>query len=664
MPDVFLSYSREDLPAARRYADALEREGFSVWWDATLKPGEVYDKATERALDGARAVVVLWSKRSVESRWVRSEATSADRNGTLLPVMIEPCRRPIQFELMHSVDLSAWKGATDDSTWQSLVASIRQLVARSGALPPPVTGIPKGRRRRVVPALAAVLGIALLAAGLMHLLEVSKSGPAIVPAAAPSIAVLPFANLSADKEQEYFSDGLSEELLNQLAQAPGLRVIGRTSSFAFKNKNEDLRSIGETLGVNHILEGSVRRAGDRVRVIAQLIDPADGSEIWSETYERRLDDIFAVQEEIATAVVGQLQLKMGIGSFMDGGTRVLPAYEAFLTGRALMNSVDADTVRRALPHLEHAIELDPSYLNARLWLIEAYSRAESFDPVGMARMRGRKDALIDGIAATAPDTPLADLALSYRAWNGTDLVRLERLLKSAMLMPGDRGNQARFRYGRLLLGLARLDDALAQTVEALRIDPLDFFGHVRLYEIFEASGDFAAAEQELAKFRGLPGGTTLNTLGGGINLSQSRRDLTGLRKAIDELLAAGVGQPFLRETKSVPLEDSAAYRKALRKQVESQGFPAAVGGTTRIAQWASFFGDRELALQAFEVMRGQNFSIETLAEELWRPSVAALRNEPKFKQVLRELGIEDYWRSTGNWGRFCQPEGAVEFQCL
>jgi tetratricopeptide (TPR) repeat protein len=329
-----------------------------------------------------------------------------------------------------------------------------------------------------------------------------------------------------------------------------------------------------------------------------------------------------------------------------------------------MNSVDADSVRRALPHLEQAIELDPSYLNARLWLIEAYSRAEPFDPAGTSQLRGRKDALIDAIVATAPDTPLASLAMSYRAWDGPDLVQLERLLQSAMLMPGDPGNQARFRYGRLLLGLGRLEDARTQTTEALRIDPLDFFGHVRLYEILEASGDFQAAEQELMKFRGLPGGTTLNTLGGEINLSQSRGDLIGLRKAIDSILEAGVGQPFLREMKSVPLEDAAAYRKALRKQVESLGFPANVGGTTRIAQWASFFGDRDLALQALETMRRQNFSIDTMAEELWRPSIAALRNEPEFKQVLRELGVVDYWRTTGNWGRFCQPAGSVEFKCL
>lgn len=663
MPDIFLSYSREDQPVARLFAEGFEREGLSVWWDVTLKAGEVYDKVTEQALEGARAVVVLWSRHSVESRWVRSEATTADRSGKLVPVMIGPCRRPIQFELMHSLDLSGWKGSAQDPAWQSLLASIRNLMEHPRAAPASPIEQASGRRRKAWVVLAAVAGFTLLLAATAHFLSAKAPGQAATAAEAPSIAVLPFANMSSDKEQEYFSDGLSEELLNELAQVRGLRVIGRTSSFTFKGRNEDLRKIGETLGVNHILEGSVRKAGDRVRITAQLIDPVDGSHLWSETYERQLDDIFAVQEEIARTVAEQLQLKMGVRASGNGSTKNLQAYEAFLTGRALMGSVDGDSVRRALPHLERAIAADPAYLTAKLWLIEAYSRAEIFEPAGTGQVRSKRDALIDGVATAVPGSPLASLALSYRAWNGTDLVELERLLKGAMLIPGEAGNQARFRYGRLLLGLGRLQDARTQTIEALRVDPLDFFAHVRLYEILEAAGDFQAAEQELAKFLQLPGGSNLNTLGGWINLSQSRGDLVGLRKAIDDLLAAGAGQPFLRKMQGVPLEDAAAYRKALREQIGSQGFPGNVASTTRIAQWAGFFEDRELALQAFDVMRRQDFSIDTMAEELWRPSLARLRNEPKFHQMLRELGLVGYWRATGRWGQFCKPAGSDAFEC-
>ena len=119
MPDIFLSYSRDDQPTARRFAEAFGREGFSVWWDQTLRSGEAYDKVTEKALEEARAVVVLWSVKSVDSRWVRAEATQADRNGTLVPVMIEPCKRPIMFELTHTAELSHWKGDPGDPAWKA-----------------------------------------------------------------------------------------------------------------------------------------------------------------------------------------------------------------------------------------------------------------------------------------------------------------------------------------------------------------------------------------------------------------------------------------------------------------------------------------------------------------------------------------------------------------
>jgi len=141
MSDVFVSYSHEDRPVAKRFAESLEREGFSVWWDQSISAGETFDKVTEKALKDARSVVVLWSKRSVESRWVRSEATQADRYGMLVPVMIEACDRPIMFELSHTVDLSGWNGATDDPRWRAFIEGLRKTVGRSEspAIPGTVT---------------------------------------------------------------------------------------------------------------------------------------------------------------------------------------------------------------------------------------------------------------------------------------------------------------------------------------------------------------------------------------------------------------------------------------------------------------------------------------------------------------------------------------------
>jgi len=179
---------------------------------------------------------------------------------------------------------------------------------------------------------------------------------------APSIAVLPFSNMSADKENEYFSDGLAEEILNALVRVPGLKVTARTSSFAFRGKEQDIRGIAEALGVKTILEGSVRRAGNRVRVTAQLINAADGYHLWSERYDRELTDVFAVQDEIAAAIAGALKLKLS--SEVASVHRHVPkieAYEAYLKGRYHLQKATPEGWARAKEFLEQAVALDPAF---------------------------------------------------------------------------------------------------------------------------------------------------------------------------------------------------------------------------------------------------------------------------------------------------------------
>jgi hypothetical protein len=275
MPDIFLSYTRDDQATARRFAEGLAVEGFNVWWDQALDPGEAYDEVTEKALEGASAVIVLWSKTSVASRWVRAEATTADRLGTLVPVMIEPCKRPIMFELRQSADLSGWSGDIQDARWRAFVESLRRVTGRGqaangqiaspieSAAGSPATGFSIRSHALLWGALAAVLLMA--GAGALWLLrdrneatpQLSPS-PATTSAAATqvrtTIAVMPFANLTNDPQKEYFSDGIADELIRDFGRrVPGLRVAARSSSFAFKGKNEDVRQIAEKLGVDAVL---------------------------------------------------------------------------------------------------------------------------------------------------------------------------------------------------------------------------------------------------------------------------------------------------------------------------------------------------------------------------------------------------------------------------
>jgi adenylate cyclase len=275
VPDIFLSYSREDQPTARRYAEAFQAEGYDVWWDVTLRSGEAYDQVTEKALREAKAVVVLWSKTSVESRWVRAEATLANRTRRLVPAMIEPCERPIMFELTQTAELFRWQGDTTDPAWRAFVTDVKGFVEKKQ--PGRESGAPQ---------------------------EKSEEAKKL------SICVLPFSNISGDAEQEYFSDGITEDIITDLSKVSALGVISRNSAFRYKGTNVDLPKIARELNVSHVLEGSVRKAGGRVRITAQLIDGSKNEHVWAERYDRDLSDIFAMQDEISKAIVKALRVKL------------------------------------------------------------------------------------------------------------------------------------------------------------------------------------------------------------------------------------------------------------------------------------------------------------------------------------------------------------------
>ena len=619
MPDVFLSYSRDDQATARRFAEAFEREGITVWWDQTLNAGENYDDVTEKALEEAKAVVVLWSKKSVASRWVRAEATQADRSGTLVPAMIEPCKRPIMFELKQTADLSSWKGDADDPDWQAYLASVRRLVSKG------IEGVPAApapavtpRRQRTSPALIAVAVLALLVVGVGVWMfartpreATSVQGPAPASATAavtPSLAVLPFVNLSSDPEQEYFSDGLSEELLNQLAKVPDLRVIGRTSSFAFKGRSEDLRRIGELLGASNLLEGSVQKAGNRVKITAQLINAVDGTHLWSDTYERKLDDIFAIQDEIARTVVAQLKLKLGTEDMDAGGTKVVAAFDELLAGRALLNSVQRESMLASVPHLERAIELDPQYLTAKLWLVDAYTRTTFGASRDLAETFARQDAVIDQITRAMPGSPEASLALSYRAARGQDLQQLERLLRDALQVRGELGTRARLRLGQFLASTGQPKNGVREMEEVRRNDPLDTFVLYQLPGYYDVAGEPERAEQALQQLRRLPIAKTADVQGVELVAAMSRDDTETVKAISGALGTANVSSADLAA--GLPDHPEIGIRE-LRRQLAALGSSGSATTYSRIATWAGYLGDRELALQALEEMSRSNMQLRS-----------------------------------------------------
>jgi TolB-like protein len=392
LTDVFLSYNREDQATARRFAEAFEREGFSVWWDQTLRSGEAYDEVTEGALRGAKAVVVLWSKKSVVSRWVRAEATLADRNRTLVPAMIEACERPIMFELTQTADLSNWGGEANDRTWLAFLTDVRRLVGAGGS-----------------------------AGALASIPEANPStNSARLSDDRPSLAILPFTNRSGERADDVFADGMVEDLISALSLNDGLKVIAQSATIGYRKNVSDLRTIGRELNVRYLLEGNVRRVGTLMRVTAQLVEAGTSAILWSQKFERPLAELAELQELLVSEVAGNLGVQVERIEIEKALKKPgeLTAWEAVMRSHAAANSYTGPGAgAQAIAEARKAVAISPDYALGHATLAAAlahnYMAMGGRDPA-MAR-EGLQHA--DRALALAPSDPgvlaASSIALCY-----------------------------------------------------------------------------------------------------------------------------------------------------------------------------------------------------------------------------------------------------------
>lgn len=339
---IFLSYAREDLAAAKACAGALEQAGHEVWWDHHLRAGSRFSWDIGAALRAAEAVVVLWSSDSIESAWVQDEAAEGLEGSRLVPVALDGSKPPLGFRQYHTIDVSAWR----DGAFDRLVAGIEAKASGGPASAPP-------ERRKAAPA-------------------------------QPTICVLPFANKSGDPEQDYFSEGITEDVITDLSKISALSVIGHNVSARFHDQAMDLRQLGAELGaelgVTHAVEGTVRKSASRLRITTQLVEAATGRSLWAERYERELSDVFAIQDEISHAIVEALQLtllpdeKVAIA---EGRTSSAEAYDLYLKARQLWPDGAGGNYRRIEEIVRlcgEATAIDPGYANA--WALMAMASAE------------------------------------------------------------------------------------------------------------------------------------------------------------------------------------------------------------------------------------------------------------------------------------------------
>ncbi|MFN2400620.1 MAG: protein kinase [Gemmatimonadaceae bacterium] len=533
-------------------------------------------------------------------------------------------------------DFAAALGDTSSTTMPATAAAeiTVPVVPRAGA-----TSV--SRRR------AILLGAGILAASAVVVIAIqqSRETPATISrAAAPalrSVAVLPFANLTPNKEDEYFSDGMSEELIHALAKVSGLRVSGRTSSFAFKGREEDAEAVGRRLGVDAVLDGSVRRSGDRLRIGVQLVGTRDGYELWSETYEREARDVFAVQDEIAHSVVRALRVRLASASgvpIVARQTEDLEAYNLFLQGRALWNRRTSESLQRAVQLFDSAVIRDPSFARAHGAVAQSYALLGAYSFLLPGEMF--PEAIAAAHRALELDSTLAEAhsALGLSKWlYEWDWTGAERELRRAIelnpsyatahqwyaLYLGTSGRAAggvsRMRdalsldpmsliisadVGELLYFARRYDQALEQYRQTLQMDSTFAHTHSYLGKVYERMGRFEEAISEHRKAVALSGGSPffVSSLGYAFALAGRRDEAMAIVRDFERDVPDRFVSPYL------------------------------------IAEVYLALGDQDRAFVHLERALAERMP-EVPYSLLAEPRLDPLRSHPRFAQLVKRMGL-------------------------
>jgi len=532
---VFLSYASQDADAARRICDALRAAGIEVWFDQSeLRGGDAWDRQIRKQIHDCALFVPVISAHSdarhegyFRREWrlaVERAGDMSERIAFLVPVVIDDTSDsradvPDRFRQVQ------WTRLPGGETPRPFIEHVRRLLSpEAPTTRATTTTAPSGlttaeTSRKPVPrpsasklalwTMSAVLAVAVSYFVVDNFWLSKRTAAATAPAASASptgpeksIAVLPFIDLSEKHDQEYFADGMAEEVIELLARLPGLKVIGRTSSFQFKGKNPDLRAVGSTLGVNYLVEGSVRKSGDQVRVTAQLITARDGSHLWSETYDEPVGDALKIQDQIAANLVRALQVSVGgaDAGYAERRTfKSIEAYDLFLRGVHASDRYDKEGFESAAAYFQQALDLDPTSVPAAEWLavthqnIAAWGYVDPTDGFERTRHSAQRVLALDPKSSLAYSI-LAGVHYQYD-W---DWGAAERDAKEALrLEPHDAGNNGTL--GDVYRSLGRWDESARLYETAISFDPLDPVWHSHLRRVWYLTGRLHEAEVEARK---------------------------------------------------------------------------------------------------------------------------------------------------------------------
>jgi TolB-like protein/Tfp pilus assembly protein PilF len=677
--EIFISYRRADEAWARLLHERLRGEGIEAWYDAQVGAGQDWRVVTAKALEASHVFVLLFSASAARSDDIAKElAAAVFAKKLIVPVRLENIAP--QGAFLYELASRNWINAYENTEAKlaELALSLARLV-KDGIKDESIlsfdrsAGHAKPSRRKGAPLAAIAAGAAIVALAVLGLFyalawraptSAAKMQAAVAPApstpAGVSIAVLPFLNLSSDKDQEFFSDGMTEEITSALAKVPGLRVIGRSSAFQFKGQDKDVRAIGKALGVSNLIEGSVRKDGNQVRITAQLINASDGTERWTENYDRNLKGIFAVQEEIAKAIAGAMQVPLGLKpgeNLVPDRTDDTDSYQDYLRARATYRARQPDD---AIAILTRVVARAPTYAPAWALLSLALILPSESQMAGVQKelRAGNVDAartlaqsVLDRAAKSAREAIRLDprLAIGYAALTGAEMnhgnwIAAEDDFRRALALDSH-DPDILYAYAAFLGSVGRLKDARHIQVQILAQEPFVPNYQRQAADVLWAMGQNDAALKILQ--------TTDPVQSRSVVLAKVYATAGRYGEAADTLSTTPASDQYPRQV----LDDAARLIRSAPRD-GANPLPA----LPPVLNFVYLFvgaQDRYLKEAERQMQVGLNVS---LFRDPWAPSSASLRKMERFKAYARDNGWVDYWRARG-WPDMCRPVGADDFAC-
>ena len=630
---LFLSYSRPDRAVAEQLAEQLAQAGHTIWWDALIEGGANFSSSIREALDAADVVIVMWSNSSIESDWVRDEAAQGRDRHRLVPLSIDGSQPPLGFRQYQVIDLSRWRG---DPAAPELAAILRAAAITAGqaVAPAPPRAIMNARSGASRRQLLIGVGAGTLVAGGGGLIAWQKYAASTGNIPIQAIAVLPFKNLSGDPAQDFFAAGLTEEVRAALAANDGLQVAAATSSAKARDTEASATAIARELGVAYLLDGSVQRSNDVIRIATSLTDGKTGFTRWSQSIDRKLSDIFAVQNEIARTVSAALHIRIATDAPAPGGTRNVAAYEDFLHGRALFNlAKDEATDRSALAYLDLAVAADPNFALAQAARSRALAAiAGEYAPA--AQLHAHYNAAIAAARralAIAPDLPEANLALAFALFAGKLDPKAARPYYDKAYARGGGNADIILLYALYCSRAGRAEEARSAISRAIALDPLNA-------RTFRAAGTIAYAarryEEALEPLRRAlvlnPKITSANAVIGNCLLLLGR---------LDEAHKAYAAEPhdMFRYTGLAIVEQRSGNRPAAQHALATLRAEIGDSAAYQQAQILSQWGEADAAIAALEQARrvGDSGMIYVTTDPLLDP----LRSQPRFINLVKAMNL-------------------------